>query len=76
MKTFLKVSVFSAAVFMLLVTYTAAFCAENEAGNPIFFVKEKVVNVGQAYEEQDLNYDFIVENHGQGELHINRVNPG
>jgi len=76
MKAFLKVSVFSAALFVLLVSYTAAFCAEKEAGNPVFFVKEKVVDVGQVYEEADLHYDFIVENHGQGELHINRVKAG
>jgi hypothetical protein len=76
MKSFIKMSVFSAAVFMVLALVTDAFCAEKSVDHAVFFVKEKVVNVGEVYGEGDITYDFIVENHGNGELHINRVKAG
>ncbi|MCD6379942.1 hypothetical protein J7M07_05800 [bacterium] len=76
MKSFLKMSVFSAAVFMVLAFFTDAFCAGKSAEQAVFFVKEKVANVGEVYGEGEITYDFIVENHGNGELYINRVKAG
>ena len=76
MKSFFKVSIFTVAVFAVLVSFATAFCTEKSEENPVFFVKEKEIDVGQIYEGKDVNYDFIVENHGHGELHITRVRAG
>ncbi|HMA76481.1 MAG TPA: hypothetical protein VKO43_04140 [Candidatus Krumholzibacteriaceae bacterium] len=76
MKFFIKLSVFLAAAALVFTSFSAAFCADEKSETPVFYVKEVEVDVGEIYEEKDVTYDFIVENHGQGELHINRVKAG
>ncbi|MDZ7860496.1 MAG: hypothetical protein U5O15_07500 [Candidatus Krumholzibacteriota bacterium] len=76
MKFFIKLSVFSAAAVLVFTSFSAAFCADEKSDNPVFYVQEREVDVGEVYEEKNVTYDFIVENHGQGELHINRVKAG
>ncbi|MBN2070827.1 MAG: hypothetical protein JW814_05150 [Candidatus Krumholzibacteriota bacterium] len=63
------------ALFSLLagVALTATAQATD---SPMFFVREKTVDLGNFYEGLDIAYDFTVRNNGVGELHITSVRPG
>ena len=50
MKDFLKISVFSTVVFMVLAFFTGAFCGEKHKENPVFFIKNKIGEIGDVYE--------------------------
>jgi len=66
-----------AAVFAILLSFSAAQALRADDGKkPVIHIEERIVDVGLIYEEKDVEYDFVVENRGNAELHILRIKAG
>jgi hypothetical protein len=62
---------------ILLAAIALPAMAEEESKNyPKFFTPKTSVDVGEIIEGKDIEYTFMVRNHGLEELHINSVRPG
>jgi len=64
------------AMISLLFLYLLTVAASAQDNLPKFYVKEKVVNVGEVMEGEDVTYDFVIRNMGSAELQIISVRPG
>ncbi len=62
--------------FLLAAVALPAMADEKSKKFPKFFTPKTAVEVGEFIEGKDIEYTFIVRNHGLAELHINSVRPG
>jgi hypothetical protein len=77
MRSLLNIT-FAAVILTAVVLSVAAPPAalSKEEKVPVAYIEEKVVDVGQIYEEKDVEHEFIIENRGNAELHILRIKAG
>ena len=64
------------AAFFLAAIALPAMADEKSKNFPKFFTPKTNVEVGEFIEGKDIEYTFMVRNHGLAELHINSVRPG
>ena len=62
--------------FLLAAVALPAMADEKSKKFSTFFTPKTAVEVGEFIEGKDIEYTFIVRNHGLAELHINSVRPG
>ncbi|MCK4351729.1 MAG: hypothetical protein KAX13_12755 [Candidatus Krumholzibacteria bacterium] len=62
--------------FFLAAIALPAMADEKSKNFPKFFTHKTTVEVGEFIEGKDIEYTFVVRNHGLAELHINSVRPG
>ena len=62
--------------FFLAAIALPAMADKKSKNFPKFFTPKTAVEVGEFIEGKDIEYTFLVRNHGLAELHINSVRPG
>jgi len=62
--------------FLLAAIALPAVAEEKSKNSPKFFTPKTAVELGEFIEGKDIEYTFVVRNHGLAELHINSVRPG
>lgn len=62
--------------FLLAAIAMPAAAEEKSKDSAKFFTPKTAVELGEYIEGKDIEYTFIVRNHGLAELHINSVRPG
>ena len=62
--------------FLLAAIVLPSVADEKSKNHPKFFTPKTAVEVGEFIEGKNIEYTFVVRNHGVGELHINSVRPG
>ena len=62
--------------YIVLVLVLPVMAQGTSKGAPKFFTPKTEVEVGEHMEGQDVEYEFVIRNHGTEELHINSVRPG
>ncbi len=77
MRKYFRRALAAAAAFTILLSLTAAQALKaDDEKKPVIHMEKKIVDVGLIYEEKDVEYDFVVENRGNAELHILRIKAG
>jgi hypothetical protein len=65
-----------AGMLVLAILASACWAGGKDQDPPKFYVRETRVDIGNAFEGEDITYTFKVRNTGVAELHILNVRPG